>query len=94
MTKPLEKIISVAILSEASGGLLALPTGFRHSDVMLAMQTLKLSPGKQGFLTDRYRFVNRTEAMKVAKAAGQFIERDEDDPQFNSTNELYSEDLW
>lgn len=42
----------------------------------------------QGFITSMRRFVDREEALKIAEAANQIVEKR---PQFD---ELYSEDLW
>jgi len=43
----------------------------------------------QGFVTSKDRFVDRTEAMKIALAAGQVTEGET-----YSTSELFSEDLY
>lgn len=42
----------------------------------------------QGFITNMRRFVDRKEALKIAEAANQIVEKH---PQYD---ELYSEDLW
>lgn len=43
----------------------------------------------QGFMTNDFVFLNRTEAKKYAKKYNQIINEE-----FNRSNELYSEDLW
>lgn len=42
----------------------------------------------QGFVTSTGRFVDRKEALAIAKAAGQIIKKQ------GNANNLYSEDLW
>lgn len=87
------KILGVAIMG-GNGNLYVLNPPHRHSDLLLDMQAANVKPKEQGFVISNGEFVNRTEAMEIAKKSGQFIERSEDDPDYNSTNQLYSEDLW
>jgi hypothetical protein len=72
--------------------------GHRHADIIRTMVNLLdkrtctngencAGESEQGFVTNKNRFVNRVEAMQIAKAAGQ-IRTDTPFP------ELYSEDLY
>lgn len=62
--------------------------GYRHHDIIRRFHgDISRYPEDQGFYTSKGRFVDRREAMIIAKAAGQF--------DTNSTKEiLYSEDLY
>ena len=48
----------------------------------------ELSNCDQGFMTDKGRFVDRLEACKIAKSAGQIINKT------GPEDDLFSEDLW
>jgi hypothetical protein len=72
--------------------------GHRHADIIYTVYTLigkrTCSNGsdctgesEQGFVTNKGRFVNRQEAMHIARAAGQVISD-------NTSDQLYSEDLY
>lgn len=67
-------------------------TGKRHSDiyemVFNSYKSIYYLPHEEGFVTSKDRFVDRYEAIEIAKANGQFEGSDV------STNQLYSEDLW
>lgn len=57
------------------------------------LRTVKISPDGvgetiQGFLTNKNRFVNRTEAYKIAKEVNQLNDR------YHTEGTLYSEDLY
>lgn len=65
----------------------------RHHDVIRTMAALGHSTEyiarcEQGFVTDLGRWLNRKEALEVARAAGQIIR--ESNPAFG----LFSEDVW
>lgn len=62
--------------------------GYRHHDIIRRFQgEISRNPADQGFYTSKGRFVDRKEAMIIAKTSGQF--------DTNSTKEiLYSEDLY
>ena len=66
-------------------------SGYRHSDIYKMMSQLNILYNKntkeEGFLTDDYKFIKRSDAIKYAKESGQ-ISKD-----FNN-NLLLSEDLW
>ena len=85
-----ERIVGAAIRCEGMAFSLEPPA--RHGDVMQYLVKLNLPDychGDQGFVTDRGRFVDRAEAKRIAKAAGQII-RDTS----GGSDELYSEDVW
>lgn len=63
----------------------------RHHHVIHEMAKRGLGPEcmhNQGFVTDKGHFVDRHEAMIIAKAAGQLIRNT------GPLDELFSEDLW
>jgi len=73
-------------------------TGYRHGNCIATVKELsglrsvKLAPDgvgelKQGFLTNKNRFVDRQEAMIIARKANQLINEDH-------TDTLFSEDLY
>jgi hypothetical protein len=72
--------------------------GHRHADIIRTMVNLIgkrtctngencAGESEQGFVTNTNRFVNRVEAMKIAREANQIIEE-------TTFPELYSEDLY
>lgn len=82
------KIKAAAILQE-DGSIYSLPKPHRHPDIIIDMASKGLRyGGQQGFILDNGEFVNRVEALKIAKAADQVIRKDD------LTNQLYTEDLW
>lgn len=84
-----ERIHSVAI--KARGMLHVAEAPRRHHDVIREMAARGFGPEEmrdQGFVTDMGRFVDRTEALQIALAAGQVIRRT------GSGNILFSEDVW
>ena len=67
--------------------------GLRHANCYTVLITLfpdrsYLSRCKQGFLTSKNRFVDRTEAWAIALAAGQV------EPEDWEGSQLFSENLW
>lgn len=67
------------------------PRPGRHHDVINLMRDRGYDLAaceRQGFTTSSGRFVNRREAMKIAKAAGQLIA----EPRYRDT--LFSEDIF
>ena len=75
------------------GATVSLPPPARHHtilqsmDMIMGIDTTKVQPSEQGFITDEGRFVNRVEAFYIAWKADQLMK---------PTNgpELFSEDLW
>lgn len=72
--------------------------GHRHADIIRTMVNLLgkrtcqfgedcAGESEQGFVTNKNRFVDRVEAMKIAREANQLIGE-------TTFNELYSEDLY
>lgn len=76
----------------ACGSIIA---GVRHYDNVIRRQANKQNlwtPAEQGFLDNRGEFLTRTEAWKVAEAAGQITRRVGGDKADGGT--LYSENLY
>lgn len=84
-----ERITGVALLRE-DGAMWSLPAPSRHFHLfaLIAFQGTEAEPCEQGFSTSQGRFVDRKEAIVLAREAGQPI-RKRDNP-----TQLYSEDLW
>jgi hypothetical protein len=82
-------ITGVALLRE-DGAMWALPAPCRHFHLfaLAALQGTESEPCTQGFVTSAGVFVDRVEALAIAKAAGQRVNKN------GSPKELYSEDLW
>lgn len=80
------KVCRAAIVSRC-GKVFSLERPYRHPDIWLHMDSEGYSPSTQGFILENGEFVDRREAMRVAKRAGQLI-RD------TGLDELYTEDLW
>lgn len=71
----------------------------RHHDVLARIAKFHPTPiiGEQGFLTSTGRFVDRTEARKIAEAADQIIAGrvDKDGIPYKADHpHLFSEDVW
>jgi len=67
--------------------------GYRHCDCIIILDLIyKENKSKfnkiQGFLTDKKRFIDRKEAMQIAKECGQLINTN------INKDELFSEDVW
>lgn len=60
--------------------------GRRHNDILVRFGESHLDVTQQGFYTSYGRFVNREEALKIAKEAGQVKE--------TNSKRLFSEDLY
>jgi hypothetical protein len=79
------------------GVVVSLPSPARHHNIihMLAAAYPRDWPiqGEQGFVTNTLRFVDRTEARKIAEEANQLIPRD-DSGAVAPGDRLFSEDLW
>ncbi len=87
-----ERIIGAAVRTQG-GRVFWFPAPERHHDVLHYIHDLGIRSPRdtQGFMTDRHRFVNRTEAYGIAEAAGQLIPRK---PGEYDGPELFSEDVW
>jgi hypothetical protein len=74
-----------------------LPRPNRHHNVMWWLSTLGISSAlmkDQGFVCSDGRYVERQEALILAKAAGQLIENVHGGSSPIAPPNLYSEDLW
>lgn len=88
-----ETIVAAAVFH---GCTISLPPPARHHTVLQAMylemgiDTTKVHPVNQGFLTSKGRFVNRTEGYYIAWREKQILHKtgSKDVPT------LYSEDMW
>lgn len=84
-----ERIIAAAVMFD--GVCCVLPPPARHHTILHAIHDLRpnltIGPDEQGFVTDRGRFVDRTEAKELALIAGQMILP-------RAHKHLFSEDLW
>ncbi|MTH61086.1 hypothetical protein [Paracoccus litorisediminis] len=91
---PPERIEAAAIFH---GATISLPPPARHHTILNFMATVmgldatEVHPVNQGFLTNKGRFVNRTEGYYIAYRAGQFLKPDE---MARKEPTLYSEDVW
>lgn len=89
----IEKIIGVAA-KHPDGGVYSLLAPARHGQILRLVYACYPDEEHanlrcvQGFVTDKFRFVNRTVARQIADAAGQTSARDK------KRSELFSEDLW
>lgn len=87
-----ERITGVAFLLQ-SGMILVLPAPNRHHDIIRASSDVGLPQdaicdADQGFITSTGRYVTREDAVPIAQAAGQILQKT--DP----AHMLFSEDLW
>lgn len=91
----MNRIVCAANRSTVTGEIIL---GIRHCDTFMNHQRNQL-PNKgrnadweQGFVTNKYEFVTRQEAWKIAEAAGQIYRRCGGDEANGGT--LYSENLY
>lgn len=85
-----ERIVCAAVRDSAG----VVVPGVRHYDRLMSRANFGANAegDEQGFLTNRYRFVNRQEAWKIAEANGQILRRVGGDDTDGGT--LYSENLY
>lgn len=88
----MEKIVGVAVVY--NGTLYSLPAPNRHHNVFRVINNVAGGCGftNEGFITTSGVFLNRKEAMQLAKENGQLNRRQ--GSQYYQGPELYSEDLW
>lgn len=92
--------IERAALRTPAGVVYDLPKPGRHHDVIAAMSGLGVDAWDcdQGFTTSTGRYVDRFEAMDIARTAGQLIPQhaDEDGVTYarEPSDRLFSEDVW
>lgn len=88
-----ERIVAAAIFY---GSTISLPPPARHHTILQTMcltmgiDTQKVGPSCEGFLTSAGRFVNRQEAYGIAWRQKQIIEKTGN----KGEPTLYSEDVW
>lgn len=84
-------MIKQAAIKDENGKIYTLPQPARHSLIIKTLIEAEirylLPSAVQGFLTDDNRFVDRIEAMKIARESGQVTA-------VTDRKELYTEDLW
>jgi hypothetical protein len=88
--KPISESIVRAAVRDCDGEVFHLAPPARHHTII---HKFRVRPGRedQGFLTSQGRYVDRLEAMAIAKSAGQ-LKRPETGGYQGP--ELFSEDLW
>ena len=67
--------------------------GVRHFDIIMKKTIKELNLGKdwiQGFVDNKYNFIDREEAFKIATNANQIVKKTGGE----NSNELYSEDIY
>ena len=82
------KIIACAVKT-IDGTVIAFAKPVRHYTIAQALYVFPVPIEEQGFLTSEGTFVNRTEALFIARKANQIIRKVGGD-----NLELYSENLW
>lgn len=82
-------ITHVAVYFE--GRIYSLPKPSRHGEVVRSIGGM-YGPSVQGFLTSQGHFINRRQAMLLARRNGQ-LNRDMSENSYQG-EDLYSEDLW
>ncbi len=88
------KIEAVAVLDIASKNMYVLQPPNRHHHVIRGMMENGIVAGKEGFITDELKFVDREVALVYALSNKQIRKRPDASPTDYCGNELFSEDLW
>ena len=81
-----------AVAIKVNDKIYSLPRPARHADVVEFFRIKWNDPKVEGFLNDDNVFVDRVEAMKIAKRCNQPLIDFLND--LNTATELYSENLW
>jgi hypothetical protein len=87
----IERIKNVAIRQKGAFFSPVSESPLRHNDLIKILVECNLPTpiiGEQGFITDTGRFVDRKDALEIAKESGQIIEK------HGNFKVLYSEDMW
>jgi hypothetical protein len=93
-----ERIEAAAIMTE-DGEVFSIQRPGRHGDIIRSMcrdfgcDPGQVARGRQGFITDRSRFVGREMAFLIAVDSGQMI-GNHVDHRLVKIPELFSEDIW
>ena len=87
--KPAERIVAAACVVE--GMVISMPPPNRHVEIIRRIYNMNrklaaVAPSNQGFITSAARFVDRQEAYRIARVAGQVAGP--------AGSALYTEDLW
>lgn len=87
-----EHILAAAIRL-CCGVIVSLPKPARHHNIIRHLTATgcsmrEIAESEQGFVTDAGRFVGREEALRIADAVGQIIDRR------NCHERLFSENVW
>ena len=81
-----------AVAIKVNDKIYSLPRPARHADIMEFFRIKWDDPKVEGFLDDDNVFVDRVDAMKIAKRCNQPLIDFWND--LNTATELYSENLW
>jgi len=88
------KIEAVAVLDVDRTNMFVLPPPNRHNHVIRRMMENGIVAGKEGFITDELKFVDREVALIYAMFNKQLRIQPAASPTDYAGNELFSEDLW
>ena len=88
------KIEAVAVLDIGRQNMYVMPPPNRHYHVVRAMKENGIVSGKEGFITDEFKFVGREVALIYAMSNKQLRIRPAASPSDYAGSELFSEDLW
>lgn len=88
------KIEAVAVLDVDRQNMYVMPPPNRHRHVIQAMSENGIVSGKEGFITDELKFVDREVALIYAMSNKQLRIRPAASPTDYAGSELFSEDLW
>lgn len=85
----MKRIKAAAIKNKETGVVWSLPVPARHHDLIQVCTDWDKRIFEQGFITEDYHYVDRTEAKKIAVEANQLVT----DIRLTS-HHLFSEDVW
>ena len=88
------KIEAVAVLDVGRQNMYVMPPPNRHHHVIRGMMENGIVAGKEGFITDEFKFVDREVALIYAMSNKQLRIRPAASPSDYAGSELFSEDLW
>ena len=79
--------VKAAAIQDAKGAIYSLPQPNRHFNIMTEVPGI-MPDDERGFLLNDGRFVDRVEAKRIARAAGQLR------PDASNLPKLYSDEVW
>ena len=88
------KIEAVAVLDVDRQNMFVMLPPNRHHNVIRGMTESGIVAGKEGFITDELKFVDREVALIYAMSNKQLCIRPAASPSDYAGSELFSEDLW